>query len=276
MGALSLPPNPRHVLMPKPSEMDRLEREYGMGVVSPRCPTCSGQGTFRWYAPDSDTVVDWECNCDEQIVLYRWFLSHGIRPLYQRLAWSDLTGLRPEAMKAVMGWLQIRDTYLTGTGPSIWMSGTRGTGKTLVASLLQRAMLFVGVNCQQIDAQSIGSLVNNWRDDDVKEWWMRRVRSAPVLVVDDLGRERGQEEWVQARVVELARFRLESMLPTIITGNFSLDQAAARYGPEFVSIIERAERCEFVSGEVRHRMMNATLEDRRGASIKPPITFGFR
>lgn len=268
-----LAPNPLHVLTPRPSEMDRISREYGKGILAPTCPTCANRGTFHWY-DENGTVVEWECNCDEQLVLYRWFLSHGIRPLYQRLGWRDLNGLSAESMKKVSEWLQVLDAYAIGAGPSIWMSGTRGTGKTLVASLLQRTLLHSKVECQQIDAQSIGSLINNWRDDDVKEWWMRRVRSAPVLIIDDLGRERGQEEWVQARVVELARFRLESMLPTIITGNFTVTDAQAKYGSEFVAILDQADKHDFISGEVRHRQMNETIEQRQNSPLRPPIVFG--
>lgn len=265
--------NPLHVLTPRPMEMNRLIREYGPFVQGSVCPTCAGRGSFWWYDADNQ-IVEWECNCDEQLILYRWFLARGIRPLYQRLGWKDLTGINRQSWDKVHEWLALLEAFRLGAGPSIWMSGTRGTGKTLVASLIQRKLLSQGIECWQVDAQHIGSMMTSWREEDTKEWWVRRIRPAPVLVIDDLGREKGNEEWVQARVIEVARFRLESMLPTIITGNFTMEQAQMKYGSEFTCILEGADKHEFISGEVLHRQMNETLQQRLETPLSAPIVFG--
>lgn len=63
---------------------------------------------------------------------------------------------------------------------------------------------------------------------------------APLLVLDDLGREKASE-WVIDRLYVLIGRRYNELKPTIVTSNYTLDQLAGRgYGPMVSRLIEDA------------------------------------
>lgn len=58
------------------------------------------------------------------------------------------------------------------------------------------------------------------------------------LVLDDLGAEE-KHEFMSAKLYEILDWRMEWLLPTVITSNLSLDEVRTRYGVRVSSRIER-------------------------------------
>src|SRR5580704_23402 len=120
-------------------ESDRLERKYpGKPKILPpspaECLTCGGDKTFRWYSQTEPTeVVTYDCNCVEQWIAHRYFLSRGVNRRYQTLGWNDFVG-DPTARDVVQTYIAAQNECFR-TGMSLYLWGGIGTGKTLLGSL---------------------------------------------------------------------------------------------------------------------------------------------
>lgn len=64
---------------------------------------------------------------------------------------------------------------------------------------------------------------------------LRALRAAPLLVLDDLGRERATD-WVLERLYVLIDARYGACLPTVMTTNYSLDELARR---DYAAMVSR-------------------------------------
>lgn len=74
---------------------------------------------------------------------------------------------------------------------------------------------------------------------------------APLLVLDDLGREK-PSEWVLDRLYTLIGRRYNELKPTIVTSNYTLDQLVARgYGPMVSRLIEDAPAVRLSADDYR-------------------------
>src|ERR1017187_3270938 len=109
------------------------------------CFVCQGTRTFRWYSQyDPTVVVDYHCNCEEQRIMHRSFLYHGIGRNFQTLGWRDFNG-DPESMRFVQAYIAEPGEYFRhGLGMRLW--GEIGTGKSLLGALVLKAYIAEGYN----------------------------------------------------------------------------------------------------------------------------------
>jgi len=78
------------------------------------------------------------------------------------------------------------------------------------------------------------SLIDNLftlRATNREEWakYEQRLRSTPLLVLDDLGGEETEKSWVLAKVDSIITERYNKMLSVIITTNLTQDELAGTY-----------------------------------------------
>ena len=111
-------------------------------------------------------------------------------------------------------------------GGSLYLWGSNGTGKTTLAAaiarqLIDRKPLMVGAVQLLIDLQSTYGTPD--READILE----KYSSAPLLVIDDLGKEQ-QTEWTASRLYAIVDARYGRLLPTIVTSNFRVDELLGR------------------------------------------------
>ena len=101
---------------------------------------------------------------------------------------------------------------------SFTLSGGVGCGKTYAAAAIANEILSRGYRVWMVTAPA---LVDMMGFDDILTT-MNRLRSFDLVVIDDLGAERGTDYAIQ-KIFEAVDARAKSGLPTIITTNLNLE-----------------------------------------------------
>lgn len=267
----ALPDLPPTVRILSDAESDRLKRLNPGLWADPesKCITCFRKGSFK-----SRSGEQVECNCVDQWVLHRFLLNAGIGLHYQRLDWDDLDSQVSEGIQvAVMEYAQSAQQFINA-GLGMIISGTPGTGKTLLAVLLLKNLLRQGYDCyftqfnQMLDDYSSG-----WRDKDDKEWFVRRITNARVLVVDDIGREsKGRDNVATPMFDQVIRSRVANARPTIITTNYSKEEMQSGYGPNVMSLLaERSIEHSLQGPDYRPKANVRTTTEVMSGVVRPVV-----
>jgi DNA replication protein DnaC len=122
----------------------------------------------------------------------------------------------------------------------------------------------------------IDNFTAGWRDEEERHWFIRRVRNAGVLVVDDMGREGENRSipMIEAMLDELVRHRVADNRPTLLTTNKDADWFRARYGRNVVSLLtETNEWVEVPGNDYRPRMLER-LRQERALGLSRPVMVG--
>lgn len=170
-----------------------------------------------------------------------------------------------EAYNVICGWAASYDPPNTTQG--LLLCGTVGSGKTHIAAAIANAVIdHLRVDdSQALEAERMGrsdskltpvifvSTVNllsrlrsNFdkksidRDGDL----MERVKSVPLLILDDFGAEKGSE-WVSEKLFEIINHRYSEELPTILTTNATPEELRAQVGDRTFDRIK--EMCVLVA-----------------------------
>lgn len=269
---LTLPANPSHVRPLSDADAERLRQTHTSLWSNPtqECVTCRSRGTFK--ARERGEIVEYKCDCLQQWLLHRYLLNAGIGLRYQRVSWIDLDQQVPQAVQqAIMEYAEEADHYvIAGLGMILW--GDKGTGKTLLATLLLKTLLAAGHDgyFTQFN-EMIDAYTDTWRNNDEKRWFTRRMRNATLLVVDDIGKEhKGRVDMVESMFDQVIRARVANAKPTIITTNYTPDQMLSGYGGGVMSLL--AESCfdHHVTGpDFRPRLRERSLQDARDGVVRP-------
>lgn len=271
-----------HTLAALPRGLRPLSNEQGRYLASrypdlpkspDQCITCRGQRTFQWYDENRTNVVQYHCPCPAQYVMHRRFLWSGIGEAYQRLGWADFTYLPDEAGQAALDYIDHADGYIA-SGMGLILTGSRGNGKTMLASLLAKRLVSQGHDCYMTFFNDMISLfTDGWRAKDERLWFNARVRNAGVLFIDDLGRERnkGAGSVGESMLEEVIRHRVSRAKPTILTTNLKEDEIAPGYGGHNISLLsERSITVPFI-GQDRRREMQKRFTDEVKAGLRRPV-----
>lgn len=254
------PPPPPDTCTPLPNEdFARLRAARPRLWTDPktRCLTCLKQNdnTYQWYTDSTRaTITTWECDCRSQWLMHLWLLNAGIGTSYQRLSWDDVDTVSPGIIDRVMAYaVNAPRNVADGRNLVLWSTGA-GTGKTLLLSLLAKALLTQGIVTHFAQFNEIIDLyTSSWRDKVEREHWNRRVRNVDVLAIDDLGKEhKGRLDMVEAMIDQIIRARVADAAPTIITTNLTPQQIQDGYGGYVMSLLtEQADFIEVSGGDYR-------------------------
>lgn len=189
----------------------------------------------------------------DQIILSRYLLWCGIGIAQQRLGFSDLAQMDSNALAAAAEWSSNIESAMRA-GHGLLFYGPPGTGKSALAILLLKSALGQGYQgfFSTFD-RIIEMLLSKWRQDADAAAYHARCRNAPLLVIDDVGREMKQRRFVKnesfsgmvdynASSAEFAlesiiRYRIGMALPTILTTNLNPSDLSMHYGPNFASLL---------------------------------------
>ena len=136
--------------------------------------------------------------------------------------------------------------YATGfndnTGQGLFFMGNPGTGKThLAAAITNYIVMELGIPVKFgnfIDLLS--DIKKSFRsDEDI----VQQLKEMPLLVIDDLGKERSSE-WSESILYDVINGRYEDYMPTIITTNMTPKQVEGRFGEAVLSRL--SEMCKGV------------------------------
>lgn len=244
-------PRVNHRWVLEEPESDQLAAMHPDLWDDPResCITClfhrkpDGARTFRWYNADRSEVVDWACNCADQWRLHRWLLHHGINKAYQRLGWMDAVDVPAQVQTVAMDYVENAAWYVERGMNLVLNSPNAGTGKTLTLMLTAKELLDTGVDAYVAQMNTIVEMyTSGWRDKELKEYFEQRIMNCGVLVIDDLGKERGENriDFIDKLVDRVFRHRIAAQKPILISSNLTNDQIEMAYGTYVASLLSES------------------------------------
>jgi DNA replication protein DnaC len=269
-----LAPNPSGCRSLRDPEVARLRQQYPGLWANPAktCLTCDKKGEF--LTRRNGEVITVTCDCLAQWKLHRWMLNAGVDEHYQRLSWEDVIGVPDSVQVEVMDYLEGASANLSqGHGLTLW-SPDRGTGKTLLASLVLKRLLADGHDgyFTQFNLM-LDFFTATWRSEEERSWFTRKVRNVGVLVVDDIGREnKGRDAVSEAMFDTVIRARVAGSRPTIITTNYNPEQLLQGYGPNVLSLLSEVNiAIELPGADFRPRQHEQTRQDIASGLVRPLV-----
>ncbi|MGQ9531430.1 MAG: ATP-binding protein [Desulfotomaculales bacterium] len=211
------------------------------------CPLCQDRGIV------ASGEVARLCGCRRERVLFQLRRRAGLPPAmheatferfdlryYSRARRDQDSGLTyyelasrtlAAAREFVRGYL--RDPHVDG----LYLTGPVGSGKTFLACCVANALLNEG-------RQVLFLTVPDWLDriratfdaqnQTTEQELTDAAREAPVLILDDLG-VHNYTAWTINKLYSILNYRLNYLLPTIITTNISLEDLSEYLGDRTTS-----------------------------------------
>lgn len=206
------------------------EPENRFGLGDPNCPICGGLGFVivggNEDDPTSGTQVP--CSCRK-----KRFADSGKKAKITNANLSGYEQMTFENFK-VEGRGQLREEQKTNLTyardcarkfadtPSSWLffTGRYGTGKTHLAAAIANYALEKG---EDVIFQPVPDLLDQLRmsygnTGESFEDRFERIRSVPLLVLDDLGAQ-SPTAWAEEKLYQIVNYRYVNKLPTVITSN---------------------------------------------------------
>ena len=112
---------------------------------------------------------------------------------------------------------------------SIILVGGVGSGKTHLAAAIANTLIDRGIPVLFSTFPDHLEHIREEYDHTGKKEYLAKMKTVPMLVLDDLGKER-KTEWTQNILFDVINYRYEHLLPVIITTNFSYDDLANYIG----------------------------------------------
>ena len=118
--------------------------------------------------------------------------------------------------------------------------GNAGTGKTHLAAAIMNHLIAESIPAMFITSIELFGLL---RDFDNQKERLKKIKSVPLLVLDDLGKEK-ITDWNREKLFEIINARYEDYLPVIITTNDTTRELNQNVGEAIYSRL--CETCELV------------------------------
>lgn len=165
----------------------------------------------------TDVKVGWkQCNCDGALNAEAEIIAkeaeRELARRSQRLIDKVSESRIPKRYREAR--LNDESLYEAAFKDGLYLYGSVGTGKTTTAAAIGIRALQSGKKVLFVKAYEVSELS---KDE------LRKVENADLLIVDDLGAE-NTSEWNNTRLRMVIDRRYDSMLPVVITSNYSKDQ----------------------------------------------------
>jgi DNA replication protein DnaC len=234
------------------------------GSVEEGCPTCDGEGHFRWRGEEH------QCDCLEQLQLHKHYLAARIGVTFQRLDWPDYVG-DPDALTVVSSYLQCyRDMVRSGVG--LTFQGQFGTGKTMLSNLVAKALVRLGYRVFYTTFNGmIQMFTSGWTSTQDRVRFETKVVRSQILVLDDVSRtHRTKSNLPESTFDHVLRQRVVNARPTIITSNDTETQLGQAYGGAILSLLrENSIPFVFSGDDWRAHAVDRTLAEIKTKERRP-------
>lgn len=112
---------------------------------------------------------------------------------------------------------------------SLMILGGVGSGKTHLAAAISNCLIDRGIPVLFGTFSDHLEHIREEFDHTGLRKYLSQMKSTPMLVLDDLGKEK-KTEWSQQILFDVINYRYEHLLPTIITSNFNVDELGSYVG----------------------------------------------
>lgn len=254
------------------SEFKVLTDQYGISRGPSDCPTCQGKKTFT-HAVDGEV---YECNCMDQWLLHVLLAHAGIGKRYQQYTWADTTGVDPEVLKTAKTYVNRLDNFIQSGMGLIFYGEDKGTGKTLLSTLIAKKAIGAGYSVIFVDYRDMITMwADGWTDLEQRARFDARVRHVDLLVIDDIGREHiNRAQTADGALDSVLRDRIASLRPTIPTTNLALEDMGDRYSKNILSLMAEAAMPVLTTGVDYRPVSIATQFDEAARGHTRPVTIG--
>lgn len=247
-------------------------------LLAKKCPTCPSEfdpdyGVWRsqgFYTFEGQRFV---CDCVKQNRLHFLYGLSGIGTDYQRLDWSDVKIEDKDILNPIIDYLTNYAAYVR-EGVGLFLHGTAGTGKTLLANLIAKEFVKLGKSVRVFNFSNLlDSYTAGWKDNVMKARHEHMIKNADLLVIDDIGKELS-DKLGAAQLDAALRTRYANSRPTIITSNLSKGKIEANYKSEFITSLISGSMIDimFTGGrDFRPRDLEARLSRISNDSIRPIV-----
>ncbi len=252
-----------HLLLPD-SELQRLMAQHPELKASPDeyCPTCNKTGIYRLNGQE------YACNCVEQLMLLKKYLSSGIGKPYQRLSWEDLDDAVLPDLAPVQEFCSDPEPFIRrGIGILFW--GPPGAGKTMVATLILKDLIrrgYTGFSATM--AAMVEYFTAGWGGNtEEKVWFTEKFLKSQVLVLDEL---RWDTRLAETTFDHILRSRVHEGRPTIITTNLTPAGLESGYGSSVLSLlVEQSIAVNLRTDNYRGHAHDRVMQEIRNNEIRP-------
>lgn len=152
--------------------------------------------------------------------------------------------------------LRYAERFNANSGMGLLLTGDRGTGKTYLSACVANHLIDNGYKVLMTNMSRISNVVNATFEQRQAE--LDRILSVDLLVIDDLGTERGTDYMLE-QVFNVVDGRYKANKPMVISTNLTLQEMHGETGLALGRIYDRIiEKCypiEF-KGQNRRRAMS--------------------
>lgn len=134
----------------------------------------------------------------------------------------------PSAYQQCLAYAE-RETLFRDKRNGLLIFGGIGSGKTHLACAIANAMIERGIPALFSTFSEHLERIREEFDHTGQKKYLSMMKNTPILVIDDIGKER-KTEWTRQILFDVVNYRYEHMLPIIITSNFDVDGMANYVG----------------------------------------------
>ncbi|MDR3601172.1 MAG: ATP-binding protein [Desulfosporosinus sp.] len=141
-------------------------------------------------------------------------------------------------------------------GLGILFTGPVGSGKTYLAASIANELMEAQLQVLFLVVPDLLDELRASYKSEVNEMdLLDTARTIPILILDDLGAH-NYTEWTRNRLYSIINYRMNELLPTVITSNLSLDEMEDYIGVRTTSRIIQSSRVFrlTVEEDIRHQM----------------------
>lgn len=218
------------------------------------CPYNECDGTGRIIKDIDGTVTLSHCRCVEyrrsRQNIARLFESAQIPRRYQGKTFETFRQeLQPVAWLTASRYTEKFSTIRNEAKNSLWFTGTKGTGKSHLAYAITNELLKQQYTVITVVMPDLLDMLRPKADkakSALAEERMRAIKTADLVILDDLGAEK-DSEWAAERIYLILNDRYNEQQPVAITSN-PLPDELERISPQWGRIVSRLhEMCYIIT-----------------------------